>query len=53
FTNPKDIQRLTAGDVALLKGELWEDNENAGLVHRSPVVPEGQRRLVLTLDFVQ
>lgn len=53
FSNSKDIQRLTAGDVALLKGELWENNENAGLVHRSPAVPEGQRRLVLTLDFVQ
>lgn len=53
FTNPKDIQRLAIGDVALLKGELWEDNENAGLVHRSPTVPEGQSRLVLTLDFVQ
>lgn len=46
-----DIQQLKCGDVGLLKGELWEGNENAGLVHRSPALLEGQRRLLLTLDF--
>lgn len=45
------IQKLSNGDVALLKGELWEHNENAGLVHRSPAVPAGENRLLLTLDF--
>jgi hypothetical protein len=34
-----------------LKGERWEGNENAGLVHRSPVLLSGERRLILTLDF--
>lgn len=48
-----DIKQLAAGDVALLKGENWEGNEGAGLVHRSPQVPEGNRRLLLTLDFAQ
>ena len=51
FNSQQDIQRLFSGDVALLKGELWEGNENAGLVHRSPALPEGQRRMLLTLDF--
>lgn len=52
YQNPDDIQQLNAGDVALLKGERWEGNENAGLVHRSPAVNEGERRLLLTLDFI-
>ena len=47
---PEDIQQLDGGDVALLKGELWEGNEDAGLVHRSPAVEDGQLRLLLTLD---
>lgn len=47
----QDIQKLSCGDVALLKGELWEGNENAGLVHRSPAVSVNQHRLLLTLDF--
>jgi hypothetical protein len=49
--SPHDIQRIFSGDVALLKGELWEGNEGAGLVHRSPALPAGQCRLLLTLDF--
>jgi hypothetical protein len=51
YKNKHDIQQLSCGDVALLKGELWEGNENAGLVHRSPTVPTDERRLLLTLDF--
>ncbi|MET1257210.1 DUF1826 domain-containing protein [Aliikangiella maris] len=52
YLNEKNIQKLEAGDVALLKGELWENNENAGLVHRSPILPIGESRLLLTLDFI-
>ncbi len=52
YQSPNDIHQLSAGDVALLKGERWEGNENAGLVHRSPAVNEGERRLLLTLDFI-
>ncbi len=48
----RDVCELGCGDVALLKGELWEGNENAGLVHRSPTVPDGVRRLILTLDML-
>lgn len=46
-----DIQRLTSGDVALLKGERWEGNEGAGLVHRSPALAINEVRVLLTLDF--
>lgn len=52
YQNQQDIQQLTRGDVALLKGELWEGNEDAGLVHRSPAVLAGENRLLLTLDFI-
>jgi hypothetical protein len=52
YQNESDIQRLDCGDVALLKGTLWEGNENAGLVHRSPELIANEKRLILTLDFM-
>ena len=52
YSSPDAIQTLAPGDVALLKGESWEGNEGAGLVHRSPTVVTGQQRLLLTLDFI-
>lgn len=51
FDNPSDIEQLNCGDVALLKGELWHKNEGAGLIHRSPQLTNGNRRLLLTIDF--
>jgi hypothetical protein len=51
FPKLDDVQQLTLGDVALLKGECWEGNEGAGLVHRSPSLSAGERRLLLTLDM--
>ena len=50
-TDDQAIQQLQAGDIALLKGEEWEGNEGRGLVHRSPALAEGERRLMLTMDF--
>ena len=47
-----DIRQLQAGDVALLKGERWQGNELAGVVHRSPPVNATQMRLLLTLDWL-
>jgi hypothetical protein len=52
FNNLEDINRLREGDVALLKGENWDETQGAGLVHRSPPVSAGERRLLLTLDFI-
>lgn len=45
-----NIQHLQVGDVAVLKGEKWQGNEGAGLVHRSPSAPQG--RLLLSLDWL-
>ena len=52
YQSADDIQQLNSGDVALIKGECWEGNEGAGLVHRSPWPKPGERRLLLTLDFL-
>ena len=46
-----DIEILETGAVALLKGESWDGNEGCGLVHRSPSIAEGRKRLLLTIDF--
>ena len=51
FQSETDIENLQSGQVALLKGERWEGNEGAGLVHRSPSLDKGERRLLLSLDF--
>ena len=52
YRTEQNIQTLTAGDVAILKGELWHGNEDAGIVHRSPPVTTNQPRIVMTLDVV-
>jgi hypothetical protein len=52
YTDVSCINALHPGDVALLKGESWQGNENAGLVHRSPPSSQTEKRLLLTLDFV-
>ena len=46
------IQQVNAGEVALLKGEKWHGNEGTGLIHRSPALEPGERRLILTLDWL-
>lgn len=51
YSNELDIQQLETGDVALLKGEKWWQNEGGGLVHRSPELSANEQRIVLTLDF--
>ncbi|MGV8842050.1 MAG: DUF1826 domain-containing protein [Pseudomonas sp.] len=46
------IERTAAGHVLLAKGEKWLGNEGGGLIHRSPQPPTGERRLLLTLDWL-
>ncbi|WP_322845332.1 DUF1826 domain-containing protein [Pseudomonas sp. B33.4] len=46
------IQQLSSGDVALLKGEKWHGNEGFGLIHRSPQPTAGEHRLILILDWL-
>ncbi|MEF1309510.1 DUF1826 domain-containing protein [Vibrio mytili] len=52
YDSETSIQQMQPGDVAILKGSGWEGNENGGLVHRSPHVGQGERRLLLTLDVI-
>lgn len=51
FSDPAHINNAAPGDVTLLKGEKWYNNEGNGLVHRSPAITADRKRLVLTLDF--
>ena len=46
------IEQIDSGDVALFKGERWHGNEGFGLIHRSPQPAPGERRLILTLDWL-
>ena len=44
-------QRAATGDVVLLKGALWQDNEGFGAIHRSPALdPDEGRRTLVTMD---
>ena len=52
YQNEAEICQMSEGDVALLKGESWEGNEHAGLVHRSPELQVNEKRLLLSLDFI-
>ncbi len=40
------------GDLLLLKGHAFPGNYGLGAVHKSPGVPPGGRRLLLTIDDV-
>lgn len=46
------IEQIDTGHVALVKGEKWVGNEGGGLIHRSPQPTPGERRLLLTLDWM-
>ncbi|OLU24740.1 hypothetical protein BVH03_19330 [Pseudomonas sp. PA15(2017)] len=46
------VEQIGCGHVALVKGERWEGNDGRGLIHRSPTLPAGERRLLLTLDWL-
>lgn len=48
----ESIEQMACGEVALLKGEKWHGNEGFGLIHRSPQPAPGERRLILTLDWL-
>lgn len=44
------IEQLATGDVALIKGSAWCGVGRGGLVHRSPSLAPGQRRLMMSID---
>ncbi|WP_152219091.1 DUF1826 domain-containing protein [Pseudomonas sp. SCB32] len=47
------IRQMAAGDVGLFKGEKWAGNLGGGIVHRSSQPASGERRLLLTLDWLR
>ncbi|WP_312270788.1 DUF1826 domain-containing protein [Pseudomonas sp.] len=47
-----EAHQLAPGAVALLKGDKWEGNEGAGIVHCSPALAAGEKRLFLSLDWL-
>jgi hypothetical protein len=51
FSHLDSIQKLNSGDVALMKGAGWDGFENNAIVHRSPELSIGEKRLILSLDF--
>ena len=51
FSKKSDIENLDVGDIGLLKGEAWVNNEGLGLVHRSPHTDSIYKRLYVTIDF--
>ena len=52
FLKETDIKELNTGDVALLKGDGWKNNQGKGLVHRSPHKVGDYKRLYMTIDFI-
>ncbi len=50
--NGAGIMQLRPGEVALFKGEKWQGNEGAGIIHRSPSASPAAKRLILTLDWL-
>ncbi|WNL42730.1 DUF1826 domain-containing protein [Halomonas sp. PAMB 3264] len=48
--DPHAVQCLECGDIALIKGSGWIGCEERGLVHRSPALAGGEKRLLLTID---
>ena len=51
FSDVNSIEQLETGHVALLKGEGWDGNQGAGLVHRSPHAKYRYKRLYMTIDY--
>ncbi len=44
------IQQAPTFAVVLLKGSAWQENQQAGIVHRSPPNPSDSLRVLLALD---
>ena len=50
-TEPGDFIQAVPGEIVLLKGALWQDNEAFGAIHRSPDLGSSAApRTLITLD---
>jgi hypothetical protein len=50
--HPQGIRQAPAQALVLLKGSLWQGNQQAGIVHRSPQVDYATSRVLLALDAI-
>ncbi|MGP1717967.1 MAG: DUF1826 domain-containing protein [Methylophilus sp.] len=50
--HPKGIRQAPEQALVLLKGSLWQGNQQAGAIHRSPHMPVTSTRVVLALDAI-
>lgn len=48
--HPKGIHQAPVFAITLLKGSLWQGNQQRGVIHRSPPVTAGQTRMVIAID---
>lgn len=51
FARQCPIQSLQEGEIALFKGDRWDEQKGYGVIHRSPALDPSETRLLLTLDF--
>ena len=53
-TEPREVKNVSTGSVMIMRGTLWPESPNSGLLHRSPPI-EGtdEIRLVLVLDPIE
>lgn len=49
-TDGAAVRRLSPGDIGLIKGSGWIGSEKRGLVHRSPALESGSKRLLMSID---
>lgn len=49
-TASPNLQQAPEQALVLLKGSLWQGNQHAGALHRSPLVTTAAKRVVLALD---
>lgn len=50
--HPQGIHQAPAHALVLLKGSLWQGNQHAGAIHRSPDMAASSKRIVLALDAI-
>jgi hypothetical protein len=50
--DPLSVYQAPRLDVLILKGESWPYNLVGGAIHRSPPLLEGDKRLLLKVDFI-
>jgi hypothetical protein len=50
--HPQGIHQAPEQALVLLKGSMWQGNQQAGIVHRSPQVDYATSRVLLALDAI-